>query len=138
MHRATLLRLTHNMPPRMRALPRVPHALPTQLVRVAQWFHALADVTRLEIIEMLVHRERCVSELQQALDIAQPLLSFHLKVLKQAGLIRQRRHWPWMYYALQFDTLEQIVAFAQAVGPGQYDGSCPLACCQPLRRSPQL
>ncbi|HWC75666.1 MAG TPA: ArsR family transcriptional regulator, partial [Gemmatimonadales bacterium] len=43
---------------------------------VASWFHALADETRVKIVEMLSHKERCVCELEQVLDIAQSRLSF--------------------------------------------------------------
>src|SRR2546426_879861 len=58
---------------------------------VARWFHALADETRVQIVEMLSHKERCVCELEQVLEVAQSRLSFHLKVLKDAGLIRSSR-----------------------------------------------
>ena len=94
-----------------------------------QWFHALSDETRLHIVEMLSHGERCVCELQEVLDAAQSRLSFHLKVLKDAGLVSDRREGRWMYYALNRDALDKIAAFAQAVKPGKHAGSCARACC---------
>lgn len=97
--------------------------------RVAGWFHALSDVTRLQIVEMLSHKERCVCELQQVLDVEQSRLSFHLKVLKQAGVIKDRREGRWMYYAIDPALLEQIVSFTRSVKPGKHAGSCDLACC---------
>jgi ArsR family transcriptional regulator len=97
---------------------------------VARWFHALSDVARLQIVEMLSHKERCVCELEQVLDIAQSRLSFHLKVLKDAGVIRDRREGRWMYYALDPAVLEQIATFTRSVKPGKHAGSCSLACCQ--------
>ena len=57
------------------------------LSRAAQLFHALSDETRLGIIEMLRNGERCVCDLQDELDAAQSRLSFHLRVLKEAGLV---------------------------------------------------
>lgn len=96
---------------------------------VAQWFHALADETRVQIVEMLSHKERCVCELEQVLDIAQSKLSFHLKVLKDAGLLADRKEGRWMYYNLQRETLDQIVAYTKSVKPGKHAGSCTLACC---------
>lgn len=96
----------------------------------AAWFHALADPTRLEIAQLLSHGERCVCELQSTLAAAQSRLSFHLKVLKDAGLVSDRRDGRWVYYALNAAALEQIAAFAKAVQPGKHAGSCRAACCE--------
>ena len=97
--------------------------------RVASWFHALADETRVQIVEMLSHKERCVCELEQVLDIAQSKVSFHLKVLKDAGLITERREGRWMFYGLERETLDQIAAYTKSVKPGKHAGSCAVACC---------
>jgi ArsR family transcriptional regulator len=102
--------------------------LPTRS-RAARWFHALSDETRLEIVEMLSHGERCVCELQDALDAAQSRLSFHLKTLKDAGLVTDRRDGRWVHYALNRGLLDEIAAFAEAVKPGKHAGSCARACC---------
>jgi ArsR family transcriptional regulator len=97
--------------------------------RVAGWFQALADETRVKIVELLSHKERCVCELEQVLDIAQSRLSFHLKVLKDAGLLADRREGRWMYYNLRRETLDEIAAYTKSVKPGKHAGSCALACC---------
>ena len=68
-------------------------------------------------------------ELQTALEAAQSRLSFHLAVLKEAGLVTDRREGRWIYYALNRDVLDDIGAFAQAVKPGKHAGSCRAACC---------
>ena len=78
------------------------------LARAAALFHALSDETRLAVLDMLRGGERCVCELQDALDAAQSRLSFHLKVLKDAGLVSDRKEGRWSYYALRPD------AFAEA------------------------
>lgn len=70
------------------------------LARAAELFHALSDETRLGILEMLRAGERCVCDLQDQLDAAQSRLSFHLKVLKDAGLVSDRREGRWMMYTL--------------------------------------
>ena len=82
---------------------------PTEPARSAQMFHALSDDTRLRILERLRGGERCVCELTDALDAAQSRLSFHLKVLKEAGLVTDRREGRWIYYTLDHETLAQIV-----------------------------
>jgi len=97
--------------------------------QAARWFHALSDETRLEIVALLSHGERCVCELQDALDAAQSRLSFHLKTLKDAGLVSDRREGRWVYYALNRELLDEIAAFAHAVKPGKHAGSCARACC---------
>jgi ArsR family transcriptional regulator len=74
----------------------------------AALFHALSDETRLAVLEMLGGGERCVCDLQDALDAAQSRLSFHLKVLKDAGLVTDRKEGRWSYYTLLPD------AFAEA------------------------
>jgi len=99
-------------------------------IRAARWFHALSDATRLEIVRLLSHGERCVCELQEALGAAQSRLSFHLKTLKDAGLVSDRREGRWVYYALDQDALDEIAAFTAAVKPGKHAGSCRAACCQ--------
>ena len=92
--------------------------------RAARLFHALSDETRLEIVRLLSHGERCVCELQGALEAAQSRLSFHLKTLKDAGLVIDRRQGRWVYYALNRDALDAIAEFAAAVKPGKHAGSC--------------
>src|SRR2546427_204861 len=91
--------------------------------RAARLFHALSDETRLEIVRLLSHGERCVCELQSVLDAAQSRLSFHLKTLKDAGLVSDRRDGRWIYYALNRDALDEIAEFASGVKPGRHAGS---------------
>ena len=78
----------------------------SNLTSAASIFHALSDETRLEILDRLRDGERCVCELTDVLKAAQSRLSFHLKVLKDAGLIRDRPEGRWMYYALNEEALE--------------------------------
>src|SRR5258707_13092736 len=96
--------------------------------RAAQLFHALSDETRLEIVRLLSHGERCVCELQNVLDAAQSRLSFHLKTLKDAGLVSDRRDGRWIYYALKRDALDEIAEFASGGKAGGHVGRCAQAC----------
>jgi len=63
-------------------------------------FKALSDKTRLRIIKILEHGELCVCDIVAALEMVQPKVSFHLRVLKKAGLIKDRKQGKWMYYRL--------------------------------------
>lgn len=76
--------------------------------KTAELFHALADETRLDILDQLKEGERCVCELTDALQTGQSRLSFHLKVLKDAGLIRDRPEGRWIYYAINSDAVEEL------------------------------
>jgi len=63
-------------------------------------FKALSDETRLRIVKLLERGELCVCDIVAALDIVQPKASFHLGVLKDAGLIQDRREGRWMHYRI--------------------------------------
>ncbi|HEY0929012.1 MAG TPA: metalloregulator ArsR/SmtB family transcription factor [Gemmatimonas sp.] len=78
------------------------------LTRSVQLFHALSDETRLAILHMLTDGERCVCELQAELDAAQSRLSFHLRVLREAGLVTDRKEGRWSYYTIIPDALAEI------------------------------
>jgi len=97
--------------------------------QAATWFHALSDETRLEIVRMLSHGERCVCELTGSLKAAQSRLSFHLKTLKDAGLVTDRKDGRWVYYSLNRETMDEMGEFLRDVRPGKHAGSCEKACC---------
>ncbi len=102
-----------------------PVALDTD--RAARLFHALSDETRLSILKRLRHGERCVCELTDVLDAAQSRLSFHLRVLKEAGLVIDRREGRWMYYSLNGETLADVADLVQTLAtalPPREDGCC--------------
>ncbi|HEY9770276.1 MAG TPA: metalloregulator ArsR/SmtB family transcription factor [Coleofasciculaceae cyanobacterium] len=82
-------------------------------------FRALSDPLRIQIIELLRSQELCVCELCEKLEVSQSKLSFHLKNLKEANLIRSRQEGRWMYYSLnlaQFVILEQYLAEYRRLG----------------------
>jgi len=54
-------------------------------------FKALGEPTRLRIVRLLAEKELCVCELEEIMNMSQPRISQHLKVLKQAGLVKERR-----------------------------------------------
>lgn len=80
----------------------------TDASRSVQLFHALSDETRLAVIQMLRSGERCVCELQDELDAAQSRLSFHLRVLKDAGILTDRKEGRWVYYCLNKDVFNEL------------------------------
>jgi ArsR family transcriptional regulator len=74
--------------------------LEMDLAEAAAGFAALGDEIRLRVMLMLADGERCVCELQREFDIAPSLLSYHLRVLRDAGLVESRRRGRWVDYRL--------------------------------------
>ncbi|HEX9166254.1 MAG TPA: metalloregulator ArsR/SmtB family transcription factor [Gemmatimonadales bacterium] len=83
-------------------------AFTPSLGQLSRLFHALSDETRLRILEMLRSGEHCVCDLTGALEAQQSRLSFHLRTLKEAGLVTDRRAGRWSYYALRPEVLEAM------------------------------
>ncbi len=63
-------------------------------------FKALSDETRLKIIMLLKDGEVCVCDIADTLKMTQPNISFHLGMLKEAGLIKDRKNGRWIHYSL--------------------------------------
>ena len=78
------------------------------LGRAAELFHALSDETRLQLLELLMEGEKCVCDLTDALKAGQSRLSFHLKALKDTGLVTDRRDGRWVYYALAPEAIIEL------------------------------
>lgn len=94
--------------------------------RVLALLSALADPNRLQVVQALAQGERCVCELTSELALAQSKLSFHLKVLKQAGLLASRQQGRWVYYRLQPELLLSLADWL-----GELSARCdrPAAAC---------
>ena len=99
------------------------------LDRAAGLFHALSDRTRLSILQRLRLGERCVCDLTDALDAAQSRLSFHLKVLKEAGLVTDRRDGRWMYYTLNTESLAEISELIDTLAAEPSPAERRSGCC---------
>ncbi len=74
---------------------------------LAHAFYALKDVVRLEMLSVLAERECTVNELAEALDKSQPLMSWHLRRLKAAGIVKIRRSGREVYCSLDREVIQQ-------------------------------
>lgn len=72
---------------------------------------ALGEETRLKIFDMLRDGTLCACKILEGLDISQPTLSHHMKVLCDCGLVVAEKDWKWTYYTLNCDTVKEIAAF---------------------------
>lgn len=91
--------------------------VPKNPERAARGFHALADQTRLQIIDRLSEGEQCVCDLTDILGTAQSLLSFHMKTLKDAGILRDRREGRWVYYSLNPEAINELERLIVSLKP---------------------
>lgn len=74
-------------------------------------FKALSDGNRLKILEMLVDGEICACKILEALNITQPTLSHHMKILQQCGLVKSRKVEQWSYYSINTDEVSEIIDY---------------------------
>lgn len=79
---------------------------------------ALAEPARWDIIERLSGEELCVCHLVEDLGIAQPLVSHHLKVLREAGIVESERFKQWTYYRLAPRALADLTDALAAISAG--------------------
>ncbi|CAK23887.1 helix-turn-helix transcriptional regulator [Synechococcus sp. CS-197] len=74
---------------------------------------ALSDPLRLQVLEQLSTGERCVCDLTSSLALSQSRLSFHLKVMKEAGLLSDRQSGRWVYYRIRPESLNALQGWLQ-------------------------
>jgi ArsR family transcriptional regulator len=82
----------------------------------AQVFGALADPTRLRILDLLAESPLCVCDIREAVAIAPNLVSYHLRVLREAGMVEASRQGRFLEYALARDAARRLTEAAPALG----------------------
>jgi ArsR family transcriptional regulator len=102
-------------PQRLGALPRSPRLRPGERDRLAATFRALADPSRIEILVWIAGRRMpvCVAEIVERVGLSQPTTSHHLKVLREAGLVRSSRFGTWAFCETE-PSATLLLAAAQA------------------------
>jgi ArsR family transcriptional regulator, arsenate/arsenite/antimonite-responsive transcriptional repressor len=82
---------------------------PADRERLAARFKALADPARVAIVNRLAAADEvCVCDLNATLDLSQPTVSHHLRVLREAGLVESSRRGTWAFYRLVPEAIEQL------------------------------
>lgn len=108
----------------------MPSASTGDQTKSARLFHALADETRLQIIAKLCHGELCVCDLTQSLRTTQSRLSFHLKTLKEAGLVHDRRDGRWVYYSLDREQLAAMQDYLEEIAKDSPRAGRAVSACE--------
>ncbi len=75
---------------------------------IVKMLKALADPNRLTILEMIGNDELCSCKLLENLDISQPTISHHLRILSESGLIVGRKEAQWIHYSINRENLAKV------------------------------
>lgn len=75
--------------------------------KTADIFKAFCDENRIKILHILLDGEKCACRLLEALDISQPTLSHHMKILVDSEVVKGRKEGKWMYYSLSEEGLKR-------------------------------
>ena len=85
----------------------------TAAVDLARGFKALGDPVRLRLLSLIAARagaEVCVCDLTDAFDVTGPAVSYHLRILREAGLISSERRGTWVYYRVNPQVMARMSA----------------------------
>lgn len=97
----------------------------------APLFKALSDETRLKIIDMLSCGELCACDILKCLNITQPTLSYHMKILSECNIVNANRQGAWMHYTLNGEMVEGIAKYWHRITSNREDCICRTDCCGP-------
>lgn len=78
------------------------------LLELSELLRVLAEETRIKILYLLSQGELCVCDIMEELGLPQPLASHHLRVLREAGLVKDRRVAQWVYYSINVEKLAAL------------------------------
>lgn len=88
-------------------------------------FKALADENRIRILRMLGAGEKCACRLLEELEISQPTLSHHMKVLCDTGIVTGRKEGKWMHYSICRDRAENVcLVLGELLSPDRRPANC--------------
>ena len=96
---------------------------------------AMSDANRLRIIEMLTRGERCGCELLEELQVTQPTLSHHMKVLSDCGLISSYKDGKWHHYSINCEKFKEFKGYLTAIACrcSTVKESVPENCCTKVK-----
>lgn len=92
---------------------------PREIAHSVKLFKALADENRFKIIDLLLCNNLCVGALARVLNISKPAVSQHLKILREAGLVRGEKIGYWTHYRVETESFQQLAAHLFALSVQQ-------------------
>ncbi len=100
-------------------------------------FQTLGEANRLKIVKFIGKEERSVSEIVEALGLSQPLVSHHLRILRERDILETKRNGPFIYYKLKDKKmLDALGLFLEIASSAKSKRPCePMFCCPPWWRT---
>ena len=95
--------------------------------RTAEIFKAFCDENRVKILKLLLSGEKCACKLLEALNITQPTLSHHMKIICDSGIVVGRKEGKWMHYSISKEGAKTAKACLDALTDQRPDKGC--GCC---------
>ena len=87
--------------------------------KMAILFKSFADENRIHILRILRDGEKCACHLLEELNISQPTLSHHMKILCDCGLVNDRKEGKWHHYSINADVWKEFSEFISVIGKGK-------------------
>ena len=93
-----------------------------QFVRIME---SLSDPIRINILELMMNGEICVCDIVKVTGLSQSKISYHIKILKDSGLISDRQEGRWVYYKLDLEILSDIQNWmGHLINSSTYERNC--------------
>ncbi len=101
--------------------------------QLSYYFQILSDPNRLKIISLIGSKELSVTEIVSAMKLSQPLVSHHLKALKDSDILETKRTGPFIYYRLKNVRLLDVLGLFTEILPNntEYKDMMPMFICPP-------
>ena len=97
--------------------------------KVANMFKAFCDENRIRILKLLTTGEKCACKLLEEINITQPTLSHHMKLLCDAGVVIGRKEGKWMYYSISKEGAEKVIKYLIELTDRSYSAENK-SCCE--------
>lgn len=92
--------------------------------QMVETFKALSDMNRLQILEMLSCGEMCACDIVDGLNLSQPTISHHMKILQRAGIIMSEKRGKWMFYSIKQEKAGEILGYIKHLMSDKDDCIC--------------
>lgn len=97
---------------------------------IADTFKALCDENRIKILEMLQTGEKCACKILDELNVTQPTLSHHMKILCDSGIVESRKEGKWTYYKISEQGRNNAIKIFETIT--SIKNSCTSNCCDDI------
>ena len=97
--------------------------------KTAIMFKAFCDENRLQILSLLQSGEKCACKLLEEMQITQPTLSHHMKILCDAGVVTSRKEGKWMHYCISEDGMQKVREYVDRF-VGKTNEKDEKSCCK--------